>query len=106
MNWNELNHAQQELILWVENTEAFYSPAVDTIEKFCKRGDFNLDTAIKWLSSGILRTAAKDYTMSQCSMTQSPWDLFPLSERKEAAEYLARSIREEYLVQNSEAVVA
>ena len=106
MHFDNLSHEAKELILWVENTEYFYSTINKSFTRHLKRGDFSYDRAHKWLVFTLLRSAAKDYHLANGSMADHWTTIFPISVRKEAADYLVTSVKTELLIQLSEAIPA
>jgi len=94
-------HAATELDLYARNFSGeHYNSVGKCLSKFHKRGDFNYERAVKYIERNLVMPAAKDYLLTQCSMTQGLSNTFPKSMRLFVAEQLANSYRAEFELGN------
>jgi hypothetical protein len=101
---DNLSHDLIELLLYSEHDQYFapshYDPAYKTLGKFHQAGTYSLDRAIKYLDRYLLLPAAKNYVLTQCSMTDSVKRMFPRSERLKLAEAMALEMVAEFRLGN------
>ena len=100
MTAEQLSAAAQELELYFNNIEAYAKPAWIAIGKAHKHpGTFSYDRALKYLENRM-RTAAKSYVYENCSMADHYSRIFPMSDRKAAAESVLQSMLAEFRLGN------
>lgn len=94
-------HAVTELDLYARNFSGeHYNTVFKCLSKFHKRGDFSYEIAVKYIERNLVLPAAKDYLLTQGSMTQGLRNTFPKSMRLFVAERLADSFRAEFELGN------
>jgi hypothetical protein len=94
-------HAATELALYARNFSGeHYNSVGKCLSKFHKRGDFDYETAVQCIERNLVTPAAKDYLLTQCSMTQNLHNTFPKSMRMLVSEQLANSYRAEFELGN------
>jgi len=94
-------HAATELDLYARNFSGeHYNSVGKCLSKFHKRGDFDYETAVKYIERNLVLPAAKDYLLTCCSMTQGLRNTFPKSLRLFVSEQLANSYRAEFELGN------
>jgi hypothetical protein len=95
------SHAVRELELHACNfSGVHYNSVGKCLSKFHQRGDFNYERAVKYIERNLVTPAAKDYLLTQCSMTQNLRNTFPKSMRMFVSEQLANSYRAEFELGN------
>lgn len=89
--------AADELDLYARNFNGqIYNTVVATLLKFYKRGDYNHDRAIGYISRTLMTPAAKQYVIDCCS-PDTVWNvMFPKPERDYAAETLAEFLHSDF----------
>lgn len=89
--------AADELDLYARNFNGqIYNTVVATLLKFYKRGDYNHDRAIGYISRTLMTPAAKQYVIDCCS-PGTIWNvMFPKPERDYAAETLAEFLHSDF----------
>ena len=94
-------YAATELDLHACNfSSEHYNSVGKCLSKFHQRGDFNYERAVKYIERNLVTPAAKDYLLTQCSMTQNLRNTFPKSMRLFVAEQLVSSFRAEFELGN------
>ena len=94
-------HAMTELQLTAENYCGDNTNAVwKMLSKKHKAGVFNYERALDYVDQYMIVPAAKDYTYSHCSMTQSWSQLYPKSLRMKVAENIVDSMLAEFRIGN------
>ena len=94
----QLSDAARELELYVENSEWIIKPATIAIGKAHQRGDLNRDKALKYLTNRC-RDCAKQYALDH-GWNQGWKAMFPLSDRKAAAESILENMLAEFNLKN------
>jgi hypothetical protein len=94
-------HAATELELHARNFSGeHYNSVGKCLSKHHKRGEFSYEIAVGYIERNLVLPAAKDYLLTQCSMTQGLRNTFPKSMRLFIAEQLANSYRAEFELGN------
>ena len=94
-------HAATELEQYARNFSGeHYNDVGACLSKHHKRGDFSYEIAVGYIERNLVLPAAKDYLLTQCSMTQGLPNTFPKSMRLFVAEQLANSYRAEFELGN------
>ena len=94
-------HAATELEQYARNFSGeHYNDVGACLSKFHKLGEFNYEIAVGYIERNLVLPAAKDYLLTQCSMTQGLQNTFPRSMRLFVAEQLANSYRAEFELGN------
>ena len=94
-----LSDAARELELYIENEEWLIKPATIAIGKAHKREELVYQTALKYLTNRC-REAAKQYALEHGSMTQGWQQMFPMADRKAAAESILEGMLAEFRLGN------
>ena len=95
-----MTHAATELELYFNNEQWLIQPSTIAIGKAHRKGsEFRYETALKFLTNRC-REAAKQYTREHGSMTDGWQQLFPLADRKAAAESILQSMLAEFRLGN------
>ena len=100
-NKPELSDAARELELYFDNEQWLAKPAWIAIGKAHKKGPsvFSYETALKYLTNRC-REAAKQYALEHGSMTQGWQQMFPMADRKAAAESILEGMLAEFRLGN------
>ena len=95
-----ISYAQQELELYFNNEEWLIRPCTIAIGKAHRqRETFDYERALKFLERRMI-DGAKQYTREHGSLSDSWQRLFPLADRKAAAESVLQSMLQEFALGN------
>ncbi len=111
----DLSQQGRELALYIENErlvyDGYYVPIARSLQRKWKADTwdtdttypvhkFSLDLAIKSMLRYVVLPAAKHHHMRHGSMSESWQQAFPLSDRRDVAEYLMRYLIAEWRIGN------
>jgi len=95
----DLSHEATELVLYAQNDQGNYKayivPMLRACQKHYDRGQGDYERVLKGFTRQFL-PIARNYVLEHCGMTDSVRSLFPLSVRRECAEYMAEYFLDEY----------
>jgi hypothetical protein len=94
-----MSHEAIELVLYAENDAGCYKAYILPMLKACERKYLRLDGDLTKMLNGFARIAcpiARQYMLEHGSMTDSWHSVFPVSVRREFAEYFARYFLSEF----------
>ena len=94
-------HEAVELQLYIENIQAYITPATIFLQKKWKKGIFDYGEALKYLARYVCVPAAKAYHLEHGSSFSTRWHtVFTPSVRQETAELILERIVGEFKLGN------
>lgn len=99
-----MSHEAVELTLYAQNDQAIYNayllPMLKACQRHYDRDNGNLERMIQGFTRAFL-PISKQYVLEHCSPNDTARDLFPISVRRECADYMAHYFLGEYRLGNS-----
>lgn len=100
----DLSVRGHELALYIENErvvyDGYYVPIARSLQRKWHKGEFDLTLGIKSMLNYVVLPAAKHHHERRGSMSESWRQAFPLSDRRDVAEYLVRYLVAEWRIGN------
>lgn len=100
----DLSVRGRNLALYIENErhvyDAYLVPVARNLQKKWLAGEFDLTLGIKTLRTYVVLPAAKSHHQRHGGFAESLQQAFPLQDRTDVAEYLARSLTAEWRLGN------